>query len=285
MAIDSVGQYLREIGRTPLLTPAEELNLAHQIQEMLSLPQDHTPEQEQVYRQGMAAKNRLIQANLRLVVSIAKKYLNRGIEFLDLIQEGSIGLSRAAEKFDPTAGFKFSTYAYWWVRQAITRAIANDSRTIRLPIHLIEKLNKIKKVQRQLTQELRRSPLRSEVAEALSLTVEQLAALQQKGMAIASLDAQVHDDDSGELINFLISPVDESASLEAVELRERIGQLVEDLPERDRQVISMCYGLTDGCAMSAGAVADALGVTRQGVSARLSKAKCRLRTGARSLIS
>ena len=219
---DMVRTYLREIGRVPLLTREQEIIFGKQVQQMMKLVEakdaltkklDRSPtleewshnvklsetEVKQIVHQGKRAKQKMIEANLRLVVAIAKKYQKRNMEFLDLIQEGTLGLERGVEKFDPTRGYKFSTYAYWWIRQAITRAIAQQGRTIRLPIHITEKLNKIKKVQRELAQKLGRSPLPGEVAKELDLEPSQIREYLNMARQPVSLDVRVGDNQDTEL--------------------------------------------------------------------------------------
>lgn len=223
---DAVGAFFKEMARYPLLKPDEEVELARRVRflvEVEELPErlqtelGRTPtrteltatlglsERQLEHRlyQGRVAKRKMIRSNLRLVVSIAKRYLNRGVPFLDLIQEGAMGLNRATEKFDPDKGYKFSTYAYWWIRQAITRAIANDARTIRLPIHVVEKLNKLKKAQRELKQQFGRNPSEVELARALEITPEQLRQLQQLRRKALSLNHRVGKEEDTELVDLL----------------------------------------------------------------------------------
>ncbi|MEY2984804.1 MAG: polymerase sigma factor, partial [Cyanobacteriota bacterium] len=224
---DTVGAFFKEMARYPLLSAAEEVELAQQVQLLVSAEETRQQLQESLGRrpsqqewaeamnfdqvrqldiwlyQLRAAKRRMIRSNLRLVVSIAKRYLNRGVPFLDLIQEGAIGLNRAAEKFDPDKGYKFSTYAYWWIRQAITRTIANDARTIRLPIHIVEKLNKLKKAQRTLKQELKRNPSEEELAVALDIPAGQLRHLLQLRRQSLSLNHRVGKGEDTELVELL----------------------------------------------------------------------------------
>ncbi|MGA9380489.1 MAG: sigma-70 family RNA polymerase sigma factor, partial [Phormidium sp.] len=211
---DSVGAFFKEMARYPLLKPKEEVDLAKRVQFLVTVEELQRSLHQELSKQasvseiaaklglterqlehrlyqGKVAKRKMIRSNLRLVVSIAKRYLNRGVQFLDLIQEGAMGLNRATEKFDPDKGYKFSTYAYWWIRQAITRAIANDARTVRLPIHIVEKLNKLKKVQRELKQQLRRNPSEAEIAKALDISLEHLHQLQQLRRRSLSLNHRV----------------------------------------------------------------------------------------------
>ena len=269
---DAVGAFFKEMARYPLLKPEEEIELARQVRiiveleersEALELKLKRRPNlsdlaesfgcsEQQLklqLRKARAAKRRMIRSNLRLVVSIAKRYLNRGVPFLDLIQEGALGLNRAAEKFDPDKGYKFSTYAYWWIRQGITRTIANDARTIRLPIHIVEKLNKLKKAHRELRKELQRTPTEAEVAAALDMTPEQLRVLQQVQRKSLSLNHRVGKGEDTELMELLedgksLSP--ESKISESMMRQEISDVLTEVLSEREKEIIALRYGLTTG---------------------------------------
>ncbi|GAC1458113.1 MAG: RNA polymerase sigma factor, RpoD/SigA family [Chamaesiphon sp.] len=267
---DTVGAFFKEMARYPLLKAEEEIELANQVQflvqiedlqkslyyqlkskptkEDLALATGLTERQlEHRLYQGRVAKRKMIRSNLRLVVSIAKRYLNRGVAFLDLIQEGALGLNRATEKFDPNKGYKFSTYAYWWIRQAITRTIANDARTIRLPIHIVEKLNKLKKAQRTLKQELQRNPSEAELAEALEILPEHLRQLLQLRRRSLSLNHRVGKGEETELVDMLedgtnLSP---EATIGESMMRQEIGDVLSEvLTEREKEVISLRYGLT-----------------------------------------
>ncbi len=269
---DAVGAFFKEMARYPLLKPDEEIELARQVRIILELEERSEQLSESLNRRPLlaelaesfgctekqlkqrlqkarAAKRRMIRSNLRLVVSIAKRYLNRGVPFLDLIQEGALGLNRAAEKFDPDKGYKFSTYAYWWIRQGITRTIANDARTIRLPIHIVEKLNKLKKAHRELRKELQRTPTESEVAAALDMTPDQLRALQQVQRKSLSLNHRVGKGEDTELMELLednhaLSP--ESQISESMMRQEISDVLTEVLTEREKEIIALRYGLTTG---------------------------------------
>lgn len=269
---DAVGAFFKEMARYPLLKPDEEIELARQVRIILELEERSEQLSESLNRRphlaelaesfgctekqlkqrlqkARAAKRRMIRSNLRLVVSIAKRYLNRGVPFLDLIQEGALGLNRAAEKFDPDKGYKFSTYAYWWIRQGITRTIANDARTIRLPIHIVEKLNKLKKAHRELRKELQRAPTESEVAAALDMTPDQLRALQQVQRKSLSLNHRVGKGEDTELMELLednhaLSP--ESQISESMMRQEISDVLTEVLTEREKEIIALRYGLTTG---------------------------------------
>ena len=269
---DAVGAFFKEMARYPLLKADEEIELARQVRIIVELEEksealaealgrqpniaeiaesfDCTEQQLKLrLRKARSAKRRMIRSNLRLVVSIAKRYLNRGVPFLDLIQEGALGLNRAAEKFDPDKGYKFSTYAYWWIRQGITRTIANDARTIRLPIHVVEKLNKLKKASRELRKELQRSPTEDEIAAALDITPEQFRALQQVQRKSLSLNHRVGKGEDTELMELLednnaSSP--ESKISESMMRQEISDVLTEVLSEREKEIIALRYGLTTG---------------------------------------
>ncbi|MDB9302788.1 MULTISPECIES: RNA polymerase sigma factor, RpoD/SigA family [Cyanophyceae] len=286
---DMVRTYLREIGRVPLLTRDEEIIFGKQVQQMMtlldakqalakeldhdpSLPewaaQVNLPEKEvtQIVAQGKRAKQKMIEANLRLVVAIAKKYQKRNMEFLDLIQEGTLGLERGVEKFDPTRGYKFSTYAYWWIRQAITRAIAQQGRTIRLPIHITEKLNKIKKVQRELAQKFGRSPTPTEIAQELELEPMQIREYLNMARQPVSLDVKVGDNQDTELQEML---EDEGPSPEYYTtqefLRQDLNNLLAELTPQQRQVLALRFGLEDGNEMSLAKVGERLNLSRERV--------------------
>lgn len=231
---DSVGMFLREMARYPLLTQPEEIELAREIAKGGPV--------------GEKAKRKLVRANLRLVVSIAKKYLNRGVPFLDLIQEGSMGLMRAAEKFDYERGYKFSTYAYWWIRQGITRAIASQSRTVRLPVHMVEKLNQVRKVRQTLSQEFGRRPTKQELATALDMDEDKLDQVLDVSQRTLSLHAWVGKDEDTELMQ-LIEDSDNIAPNEHLDrklLSDRLNSVLDHLSEREREIIRLRYGLEDG---------------------------------------
>lgn len=266
---NNIETYLREIGRTPLLSAEQEVKLANQVQSMLHLldRERPTPEEQQIIKRGQHAKQEMTKANLRLVVSIAKKYQNRGLSLLDLIQEGSLGLIRAIEKFDPTKGYKFSTYAYWWIRQAVTRAIANQGRTIRLPIHITQHLNKIKKATRQLSQELGRQPTEEELAETLDLELDKLRAIRQalRKTKPRSLNVKLEDNQT-ELEQMLAadSPSPSELAFQA-ELRTQIYSLLQCLSPRQRDVIALRFGLQTGRPMTYEEIGDRCGISRERV--------------------
>src|SRR5437764_15007916 len=245
-SLDSLRLYLRSIGRVDLLSAIEEVALAKRIE-----------------RGDMSAKNHMIEANLRLVVSIAKSYLGRGLTFLDLIQEGSLGLIRAVEKFDYRRGYKFSTYATWWIRQAVTRAIADKARTIRIPVHMVEKLNKVGHAERQLVQELGREPSPDEVAAGLVWNVQAVKDIQRLGQLPVSLEKPVGEEDDSELGDFVEDDTAESPHELALEdvRREHVQCALDALPERDREVIEMRFGLKGHDARTLEEVGRAFGVT------------------------
>ncbi|MDJ0620223.1 MAG: RpoD/SigA family RNA polymerase sigma factor [Calothrix sp. MO_192.B10] len=300
---DAVGAFFKEMARYPLLKADEEVELARRVrfledvrikQASLQKKLGYPPSKETVAQcweltekqlehrlyQGKVAKRKMIRSNLRLVVSIAKRYLNRGVPFLDLIQEGAMGLNRATEKFDPDKGYKFSTYAYWWIRQAITRAIANDARTIRLPIHIVEKLNKLKKAQRELKQKLGRNPSDVEIAEALEIPANQLRQLQQLRRQALSLNHRVGKEEDTELMDLLedeenLSP--EARMSESMMRNEIWEVLSEVLTPREKDVISLRYGLTSSEPCTLEEVGNMFNLSRERVRQIQSKAMRKLR--------
>ncbi len=252
---DPVSWYLATIGRIPLLTPAEEIELGNQVQSMMALTEDGKRtfeegeldgKQRRMLRIGRRAKERMMKANLRLVVSVAKKYQGKGLELLDLIQEGSLGLERAVEKFDPTRGYKFSTYAFWWIRQSMTRAIACQSRTIRLPVHLSERLTTIRKVSLDLAHKLGAMPSRIEIAEAMDISLDELDSLLRQALTTSSLDAPVNGEEGRSFLGDLIADSSLEEPLDLVEQRihhEQLGRWLSHLSEQEQHVLKMRFGL------------------------------------------
>ena len=252
---DPISWYLATIGRIPLLTPAEEIELGNQVQQLMQLTEDGTipsdsetfsSQQRRMIRVGLRAKQRMMKANLRLVVSVAKKYQGKGLELLDLIQEGSLGLERAVEKFDPTRGYKFSTYAFWWIRQSMTRAIACQSRTIRLPVHLSERLTTIRKVSLDLAHKLGAMPSRIEIAEAMDMPVEELDSLLRQAMTTSSLDAPVNGEEGRSFLGDLIADSSLGEPLDKVEQRihyEQLGRWMSHLSDQEQHVLTLRFGL------------------------------------------
>ncbi|MGB5596809.1 MAG: sigma-70 family RNA polymerase sigma factor, partial [Crocosphaera sp.] len=262
--VDTVRHYLQSIGKTPLLSGEEEIKLAEEIQAMLSIldKEELTPEEQQIVKKGQKARERMIQANLRLVVSIAKKYIDSGLSLLDLIQEGSLGLIRGVEKFDPTRGYKFSTYAYWWVRQGITRAIAEQSRTIRLPIHINENLNKYKKSIRELTLKLGRKPTQQEIADNMEISVEKLQFLQQAAFKTKSRSLNIIIDENHTELGQLLPDEESLSPSEFVKQQEKVSQIdqmLESLSPRQKEVIILRFGLRDGKQLSYKAIGEKCG--------------------------
>ncbi len=264
---DPVRMYLKEIGAVPLLTPEEELDLA--------VRKSQGDEK---------AKNRLIEANLRLVVSIAKRYTGRGMSFLDLVQEGNLGLIKGVEKFDYTKGYKLSTYATWWIRQSVTRALADQARTIRVPVHMVETINKMSKMQRKLTLELGYEPSISELADALEMSQERVMEIMQIAREPASLETPIGEEDDSNLGDFVADykGVTPEENIDAVMLREQIDELLNDLKDREKQVIIRRFGLEDGHPRTLEEVGREFDVTRERIRQIESKAIRKLRNPIRS---
>ncbi len=287
---DLVRIYLREIGKVPLLTAQDEVELAKAIeaglfaQEMLHGgcqvvgAQANGAELAVIADQGDRARQRLIEANLRLVVSIAKRYIGRGLVFLDLIQEGNLGLIRAVEKFDYTKGYKFSTYATWWIRQAITRAIADQARTIRIPVHMVETINKMARIQRQLHQDLGREPSPVEVAAEMGISADRVAEIQRIAQEPVSLQAPIGEEDSD--LGDFIEDADAVVPMEAaafVMLQDQLEQVLDTLSPREQRIIQLRFGLIDGHPRTLEEVGRDFGVTRERIRQIESKTLVKLR--------
>ncbi|HET7320316.1 MAG TPA: RNA polymerase sigma factor RpoD [Candidatus Saccharimonadales bacterium] len=263
IADDSVRLYLREIGKIPLLSAEEELELA-----------------QRVVKGDKDAKDKMAEANMRLVVSIAKRYVGRGLDLLDLIQEGNTGLLRAVEKFDPDKGFKFSTYATWWIRQAITRAIADQARTIRIPVHMVETINKLLRTQRRLTQELNREPTNEEIAKAMEIEVDKVEHIMKIKQDISSLDASIRDDEEDSVLADFIEDEDtvspeESATSQL--LKEQVKDMLSALTEREQKILKLRFGLEDGKSHTLEEVGQEFSVTRERIRQIEAKALAKLR--------
>lgn len=295
---DPVRMYLKEIGKVPLLTASEEIDLAIKIEagvkamEQLEAAEADGVELERRERRrlgrieqvGLDAKQQLIEANLRLVVSIAKRYVGRGMLFLDLIQEGNLGLIRAVEKFDYTKGFKFSTYATWWIRQAITRAIADQARTIRIPVHMVETINKLVRIQRQLLQEKGREPTPEEIGEEMGLPAERVREIQKISQEPVSLETPIGEEEDSQLGDFIeddsaIVPPD-AASFSM--LQEQLKKVLDGLADREKKVITLRFGLEDGHPRTLEEVGREFGVTRERIRQIESKTLAKLRHPSRS---
>ena len=260
---DSVRLYLREIGKIPLLKPDEELELAYKV-----------------VKGSKRAKDKMAEANMRLVVSIAKRYVGRGLDLLDLIQEGNTGLLRAVEKFDPDKGFKFSTYATWWIRQAITRAIADQARTIRIPVHMVETINKLLRTQRRLTQDLNREPTNEEIAKAMEIDVEKVEHIMKIKQDISSIDAPVRDDEEDSVLGDFIEDEDtispeDSATIQL--LKEHVKDMLGALSEREQKILKLRFGLEDGRSHTLEEVGQEFNVTRERIRQIEAKALAKLR--------
>ena len=295
---DPVRMYLKEIGKVPLLSAAEEIDLAMKIEAGVAAAAELDKAEEEgrelerrekrrlgrVEQVGIDAKQQLIEANLRLVVSIAKRYVGRGMLFLDLIQEGNLGLIRAVEKFDYTKGFKFSTYATWWIRQAITRAIADQARTIRIPVHMVETINKLVRIQRQLLQELGREPTPEEIGKEMGLPAERVREIQKISQEPAPLETPIGEEEDSQLGDFIeddaaVVPPD-AASFSM--LQEQLSKVLDGLAERERKVISLRFGLEDGHPRTLEEVGREFGATRERIRQIESKTLAKLRHPSRS---
>ncbi|HUD81389.1 MAG TPA: RNA polymerase sigma factor RpoD [Patescibacteria group bacterium] len=263
IADDSVRLYLREIGKIPLLNAEEELALA-----------------QRVVQGDKDAKDKMAEANMRLVVSIAKRYVGRGLDLLDLIQEGNTGLLRAVEKFDPDKGFKFSTYATWWIRQAITRAIADQARTIRIPVHMVETINKLLRTQRRLTQELNREPTNEEISQAMEIDVDKVEHIMKIKQDISSLDASIRDDEEESVLADFIEDEDTISPEESATgqlLKEQVKDMLSALTEREQKILKLRFGLEDGKQHTLEEVGQEFSVTRERIRQIEAKALAKLR--------
>ena len=289
---DPVSWYLGTIGREPLLTAAEEIELGNQVQAMMQLlelgEREFSEKERKTIRIGRRSKARMMKANLRLVVSVAKKYQGKGLELLDLIQEGSLGLERAVEKFDPTRGYKFSTYAFWWIRQSMTRAIACQSRTIRLPVHLGERLSAIRKVSLDLAHKLGAMPSRREIAEAMNMPIEELDGLLRQALTTSSLDAPINGDEGRSFLGDLIADNPDEEPLDRVERgihHEQLGRWLSHLSDQERQVLQLRFGLDGEERHTLAEIGRQLEVSRERVRQVEMKALRKLRNLTRRLPS
>jgi RNA polymerase primary sigma factor len=298
---DSVRAYLKQIGKVPLLNAEQEVELAKRIEaglyaserlraaeedEVVALTRDMQRDLLWISRDGDRAKNHLLEANLRLVVSLAKRYTGRGMAFLDLIQEGNLGLIRAVEKFDYTKGYKFSTYATWWIRQAITRAMADQARTIRIPVHMVEVINKLGRIQRELLQDLGREPTPEELAKEMDITPEKVLEIQQYAREPISLDQTIGDEGDSQLGDF----IEDSEAVVAVDavsfslLQDQLQQVLQTLSEREAGVVRLRFGLTDGQPRTLDEIGQVYGVTRERIRQIESKTMSKLRHPSRSQV-
>ncbi|WP_155764625.1 RNA polymerase sigma factor [Mycobacterium intracellulare] len=297
---DSVRAYLKQIGKVALLNAEEEVELAKRIEAGLyatqlmtemtergdKLPAAQRRDMQWICRDGDRAKNHLLEANLRLVVSLAKRYTGRGMAFLDLIQEGNLGLIRAVEKFDYTKGYKFSTYATWWIRQAITRAMADQARTIRIPVHMVEVINKLGRIQRELLQDLGREPTPEELAKEMDITPEKVLEIQQYAREPISLDQTIGDEGDSQLGDF----IEDSEAVVAVDavsftlLQDQLQSVLETLSEREAGVVRLRFGLTDGQPRTLDEIGQVYGVTRERIRQIESKTMSKLRHPSRSQV-
>ncbi|MEH1164549.1 RNA polymerase sigma factor [Micromonospora sp. CPCC 205539] len=297
---DSVRAYLKQIGKVPLLNAEQEVELAKRIEAGLyaaerlraadegeeKLTREMVRDLGWISRDGERAKNHLLEANLRLVVSLAKRYTGRGMAFLDLIQEGNLGLIRAVEKFDYTKGYKFSTYATWWIRQAITRAMADQARTIRIPVHMVEVINKLGRIQRELLQDLGREPTPEELAKEMDITPEKVLEIQQYAREPISLDQTIGDEGDSQLGDF----IEDSEAVVAVDavsfslLQDQLQQVLQTLSEREAGVVRLRFGLTDGQPRTLDEIGQVYGVTRERIRQIESKTMSKLRHPSRSQV-
>ncbi|HHT39598.1 MAG TPA: RNA polymerase sigma factor RpoD [Acholeplasmataceae bacterium] len=293
---DPVRMYLKEIGRIPLLVAEEEVNFAMRVEsgkmaqkeleearEQGTLTDQKRVQLEQMIEDGLIAKTKLIEANYRLVVSIAKKYVGRGMLFLDLIQEGNMGLIRAVDKFDYEKGFKFSTYATWWIRQAITRAVADQARTIRIPVHMVETINKMLRIQRQLVQELSREPTAEEIGEKMEITAEKVQQIQKISQEPISLEAPVGEEEDSSLGDFISDPNALNPYEYSVNewVKKSLDEVLQTLTDREEKVLRLRYGLLDGKTHTLEEVGKEFGVTRERIRQIEGKALRKLRQPSR----
>ena len=284
LASDSIGYYLSSIGRVPLLTATEEIELAHRVQnmkKMLEIPEiERSSKNLRLIKIGKRARDRMMSANLRLVVSVAKKYQNQGLELLDLVQEGAIGLERAVDKFDPAMGYKFSTYAYWWIRQGMTRAIDNSARTIRLPIHISEKLSKMRRVSRELSQKSGRQPTRLEMATAMGIEQKDLEDLISQSAPCASLDAHARGEEDRSTLGELIPDPNGEEPMEGMDRniqKEHLGTWLTQLNEREQKIMKLRFGLDGEEPLTLAEIGRQINVSRERVRQLEAKAILKLR--------
>ena len=284
LASDSIGYYLSSIGRVPLLTAAEEIELAHHVQNMKKILEnpdlEKSPKIRHQIKIGKRARDRMMAANLRLVVSVAKKYQNQGLELLDLVQEGAIGLERAVDKFDPAMGYKFSTYAYWWIRQGMTRAIDNSARTIRLPIHISEKLSKMRRVSRELSHQFGRQPTRLEMAKAMGIEQKDLEDLISQSAPCASLDAHARGEEDRSTLGELIPDPNCEEPMEGMDRtiqKEHLGTWLSQLNEREQKIMKLRFGLDGEEPLTLAEIGRQINVSRERVRQLEAKAILKLR--------
>ncbi len=284
LSADSIGWYLSTIGRVPLLTAAEEIELAHHVQagkRLQELPADElTPKHKRQLRMAQRARDRMMAANLRLVVSVAKKYQNQGLELLDLVQEGAIGLERAVDKFDPAMGYKFSTYAYWWIRQGMTRAIDNSARTIRLPIHISEKLSKMRRISRELSHRLGRQPNRLELSHAMDMAPQDLEELMSQSAPCASLDAHARGEEDRSTLGELIADPASNEHMDSMDRhiqKEHLGTWLSQLNDREQKILKLRFGLEGSEPLTLAEIGRLINVSRERVRQLEAKAIMKLR--------